>query len=176
MRVSLCLALSLLSGCFLFGRSGGGGPCADDALDCRDGDALQVDEVCEDETALLLELGDGDGRFRPLAPGEPPEEIQGAQGGSHMVLGVGIDNPRESHLAFEVNVVLTQGEGEEAFMPGDRTAVYDADLVEFDQGRAELLNFVLIPDGWFAGEPRQIDVTVRDACGRTGTLTHTIEP
>ncbi len=176
MRVALGAGLMLLSGCPLFGRASGGDPCLDDALGCDQGDALQVDATCEDESPLQLELGDGDGSFRPLAPGTAPEEIQGAQGGSHMVLGVGVDNPLESHLAFEVSIVLTQGEGEEAWTSADRTAVYDGSIVAFDEGRAELLNFVLVPDGWFAGEPRRIDVAVRDACGRIGTLSHAIEP
>lgn len=166
--------LVLLTAC-PFGGNGGGDPCADDANACSDGGALEIDPSCELTGTLDLELGEGDGMFRSLAPGEEPELIMGLQGGVHMVLGVGIDNPSPEHLAFEVQAMLSAEIEGEIQSLAERTVVYDGVLVDYDAGRAELLDLVVIPDFWPEDGRRWISVTVTDACGRVGTLDHAID-
>lgn len=172
MRVS-CFSLLLLTGCSLFGGGSGGGPCNDDANACGNGGVLEIDATCELDDMLQLQLGEGEGEFTMLAPGAAPELVSGLQGGEHMVLGVGIDNPSPDHLAFQVDVSLG-AEGESEFL-GERTVVYDGNLVQFDAGRVELINLVVIPEFWPTSGRRWISITVTDACGRVGTLDHAVE-
>lgn len=153
----------------------GGGPCSDDANQCRDGGTLEIDAACELSDALVVELGEGEGVFRPLAPGESPSLTTGIQGGQHMILGVGVDNPSLDHLAFEVEVVLavdTEGEVETV---GERTVVYGADLVHQENGRAELLDLVVFPNGWPDSGRRWISVNATDSCGRRGQVDHALD-
>lgn len=174
MRVS-CLGLLLLTACPLFGGRSGDDPCNDDANACGNGGVLELDATCELDDVLRLQLGEGEGEFTMLAPGAEPELVSGLQGGVHMVLGVGIDNPSPDHLAFEVAVTLTiDAEGESEFL-GERTVVYDGNLVQFEAGRAELINLVVIPEYWPTSGRRWISMTVTDACGRVGTLDHAVD-
>lgn len=131
-----------------------------------------IDDDCELEDVLQLELGNGDGEFGRLAPGEMPQRVQGFQGGSHFVFGVAIDNPSPDHLAYEISIEMQREEGQTWVSAGERTVVYDDELVEFDGQRSELLNITMVPDGWEEG---QIAVTATDRCGRTGTLVHVVE-
>jgi hypothetical protein len=71
-RVSCLSALLLLTACPLFGGPSGDDPCNDDANACGAGGVLEFDASCELEDVLQLELG------------------------------IGIDNPSQDHLAFEV--------------------------------------------------------------------------
>lgn len=165
-----------LTACPLFGGGGGGGdPCRDDANGCGNGGALEIDPDCTLDDVLQLELGGGDGLFRALAPGAEPELVSGLQGGLHMVLGVGVDNPSPEHLAFEVQVSLAAEDGDETRPLGERVVLYDGDVVSFEAGRAELLDLVVIPDEWPEEGRRWISVSVVDACGRAGQLDHAID-
>lgn len=170
----LSIPLTLVA-CPLFGGGGGGGPCADDANNCGNGGVLEVDDACELDDALQLQLGEGEGEFQVLAPGAVPELITGPQGGSHMVLGLGIDNPSPDHLSFEVQVTLTADFDGETEPVGQRTVVYEGAKVEFEGGRAELLDLVVIPDTWPDEGRRTISVSATDACGRIGSFDHVIE-
>jgi len=167
--------LLFLTACPFFGGGGGGGPCTDDANGCGNGGELEIDADCTLDDVLELELGGGDGLFQSLAPGTEPELVSGLQGGVHMVLGVGVDNPSPDHLAFEVQVSLAVEDGDETRTVGERTVVYEGSLVSFDAGRAELLDLVVIPDEWPEEGRRWISVTVMDACGRAGQLDHAID-
>ncbi len=167
--------LLFLTACPLFGGGGGGGPCIDDANGCGNGGALEIDADCTSDDVLELELGGGDALFQSLAPGEEPELVSGIQGGIHMVLGVGVDNPSPDHLAFEVQVSLAVEDGDETRAVGERSVVYDGDLVAYEAGRAELLDLVVIPDDWPAEGRRWISLNVMDACGRAGQLDHAID-
>lgn len=167
--------LLFLTACPLFGGTGGGGPCGDDANACGNGGSLEIDEDCGLDDVLELELGGGEGLFQALAPGAGPELVQGLQGGVHMVLGVGIDNPSPDHLAFEVEVSLAADDGDETRTLGDRAVVYEGSLVELEAGRVELLDLVVIPDEWPDEGRRWISLSVVDACGRAGQLDHAID-
>lgn len=168
--------LLFLTACPLFGGGGGGGdPCGDDANGCGNGGALEIDADCALDDVLKLELGGGDGLFQTLAPGGEPELVSGLQGGLHMVLGVGIDNPSADHLAFEVEVSLAAQDGEDTRPIGERTVVYDGNLVSLEAGRVELLDLVVIPEEWPQEGRRWISVSVVDACGRSGQLDHAID-
>lgn len=175
MRVSCLSALLLLTACPLFGGPSGDDPCNDDANACGAGGVLEFDASCELEDVLQLELGEGEGTFTTLAPGAEPELTSGLQGGVHMVLGIGVDNPSQDHLAFEVQVELSVDEDGEREPLGDRSVVYDGNLVQFEAGRAELINLVVIPDVWPDTGRRWISVTVTDACGRVGTVDHAVD-
>lgn len=171
MRFTCLGLLVLLTACPCTGCD----PCSDDANLCANGGALEIDASCELVDNLDLDLGEGDGMFRTLAPGEAPEMVMGLQGGVHMVLGVGVDNPSADHLAFEVAVMLSAEVDGEVEPLGERTVVYDGALVEYDAGRAELLNLVVIPDFWPDEGRRWISLTVTDACGRMGNIDHAID-
>ncbi len=170
----LSLPLALI-GCPLFGGGSGDDPCADDANNCGNGGALEIDASCELDDTLDLQLGQGDGEFQALAPSATPEFVTGLQGGFHMVLGIGIDNPSEEHLAFEVQVTLISERDGEMEPIGERTVVYGGSQVGFEAGRAELLDLVVIPDFWPEEGRRWISVSVTDACGRIGNLDHAID-
>ncbi|MCR9162616.1 MAG: hypothetical protein ACE37F_03400 [Nannocystaceae bacterium] len=170
-----CLSILLLTACPLLGGQSGGDPCIDDANACGNGGVLEVDPTCERDDALHLELGEGDGDFSMLVPGAEPELVSGPQGGEHMVLGIGIDNPSPEHLSFEVAVTLSVDDEGESEPLAERTVVYDGDLVQFDAGRAELLNLVIVPDHWPSDGRRWISVEVTDGCGRTGTVDHAVD-
>ncbi len=159
----------------MIASSGGDGPCAEDALGCGDGGLLEVDDECELEDELLLALGNGAGEFSLLLPGEEPELIPGVQGGSHFVLGLLVDNPSPDHLAFEVAIEISIGPAEAMETVGERTAVFEGPLVEFDAGQASIVDIVSIPEPWPESGSRRIVLDVRDACGRTGTLRHEID-
>lgn len=175
-RLGCTLALLLLTACPLFGGGGRGGACTDDANLCADGGELEVDASCERDDMLQLELGDGNGEFQPLAPGVSPELYAGQQGGEHMVLGLGVDNPSPEHLSYEVELALHATLAEDdAELVGERTVVYGEHLVEFDAGRAELLNLVAIPDIWPDSGRRWISATVTDSCGRRGQVDHRLD-
>ncbi len=172
---SLCSLLTLTA-CPLFGSGGSGGdPCVDDANVCGNGGALEIDADCELDGPLDLELGEGEGEFRALAPGEQPELVFGPQGGAHMVLGIGVDNPSPDHLAFEVRVMLSAEFDGEPETAAERTVVYEGNLVQFDAGRAEMLDLVVIPAFWPDEGRRWVSVAVTDACGRTGHIDHAID-
>lgn len=162
--------LLLLTAC-----PGGSNPCRDDANQCGNGGALEIDADCALDDVLQLELGGGEGLFEALAPGAEPEIVSGAQGGQHMVLGVAVDNPSPEHLAFEVEVSLTAEDADGSRSIGERSVVYDGSLVSFEAGRAELLNLVVIPDEWPSDGRRWISVGVVDACGRSGQLDHAVD-
>lgn len=174
-RVAGLTMLLSLAACPLFGGGGGAGPCSDDANGCGNGGALMVDSDCALDDVLELELGGGEGLFQSLAPGEAPDLLSGAQGGQHMVLGVGVDNPSPDHLAFEVMVSLAAGDGDETRSLGERAVVYEGSLVSFEAGRVELLDLVVIPQEWPEEGRRWISVSVMDACGRAGQLDHAID-
>lgn len=154
---------------------GGAGPCSDDANACANGGVLEIDADCTLDDVLRLELGGGDGLFQTLAPGAEPALVSGLQGGQHMVLGVGVDNPSPDHLAFEVEISLAAQDVGETRPVGERAVVYDGNLVSFEAGRAELLNLVVIPDEWPEEGRRWISLSVVDACGRAGQLDHAID-
>lgn len=164
--------LLLLTAC---AGGGGGDPCRDDANACSNGGALEIDADCSLDDVLQLELGGGDGLFQALAPGTEPELVSGLQGGLHMILGVGVDNPSSEYLGFEVEVSLAAEEGDATRTLGERAVVYGGNLVSLEAGRAELLNLVVIPDEWPEEGRRWISVSVLDACGRAGQLDHAID-
>ncbi len=176
MRVFPLGVLPFLLACPLFGGGGrGGGPCGDDAHGCADGGELAIDESCELVDALEVQLGDGEGSFGALAPGQEPALVRGLQGGSHMVLGVGIDNPSLDHLAYEVTVTLSAESDGELDVVGERTVVYEEQALEVLEGRVELLDLVVVPDVWPSSARRWITLQVTDACGRTGGVDHPVD-
>ncbi len=176
MRVVCLSVLPFLVACPLFGGGGqGGDPCTDDAHGCGQGGALEIDEDCELIDSLDVQLGNGDGTFGVLAPGEEPELVHGLQGGFHMVLGVAVDNPSSDHLAFEVQVQLSAELDGELQDVGERAVVYEGSSLDVLGGRVEMLDLVVVPDVWPETGRRWITVHVTDACGRTGDYDHPLD-
>lgn len=179
------LALSLLA----CGGDGGddgdasGPPCEDDLLLCESGEPLQPDPACTLEGELSFELGNAEGSFTPLAPGETPTTITGNQGGWHTWLGVRVLDPALDYPGVEVRVDLLECyddcEAEDAAFEQVRSRTVVSPGVEAN-GAVEVTDILFVWwSDWFgvsSSDRWRLEVTVRDRCGREGSLSHQFAP
>jgi hypothetical protein len=179
---TLATVLLGLSGCFPFGP-GGSSPCADDRFACLDG-AFDEAATCDDDDDLIVHVGAGEGAYRPLAPGEPPPIIFGAQGGQHTLLGVEIENAaldRYERLRVEIGIhpaSMCPPEGgpcEGEPWLGHRTVVL-GDLEPLTVTEDGLVQeFGILVFLWGSEEAEAvIQLEVEDPCGRSGIQHHRI--
>ncbi len=94
MRVDSPISLSLLLvSCLSILRCSNPGPdpCEDDTFGCADPtEGLEMDEACELDGELTVEVGWGLNRYHSFE--RPAETWQGFQGGEHTFLGIRVEN------------------------------------------------------------------------------------
>ena len=157
-----------------------GPPCEEDLLGCGSGEALEPDPACTLEGELSFELGNGEaGTFSPLGPGETPKTTTGFQGGWHTWLGVRVTNPAFDSPGIEISIDLLECYGGCEAEDASFEPVYSRRLVS--EGR-ELDGGILVTDilyvwytepyGVSGNERWRLEVSVRDRCGREGSLSH----
>jgi hypothetical protein len=154
-------------GCFTY-------PCDRDVLACEEGEPLAKGGACdESEAPLVLELGEGEGTFTPLADDTWPQVHHGVQGGIHFMLGLRLEGVDAEHASFEIEIEARDCKGECASMQmlSTRTFVVDETYFEPDGEALVLADVVLLLDR----EPEangEITVRVTDSCGRTAETVH----
>ena len=153
-------------GCFTY-------PCDRDVLACEDGEPLAIDRSCQADGELVLELGEGDGTFAPLADETWPQVHHGVQGGIHFMLGLRLEGVDTEHGEFEVELEARDCGGgcSEMQMLSARTFVIDDTHFEPDGDALVLADVVLLLDREPA-ERGEIVVRVTDSCGRTAETIH----
>jgi hypothetical protein len=169
MRSSILVLLAcavLPPGCFTY-------PCDRDVLACEEGAPLAIDRACQVSDALVLELGEGEGTFAPLADETWPQVHHGAQGGIHFMLGLRLENVDVDHEDFEVELEARDCTDDCTTMQmlSTRTFVVDASYFEEDGDALVLADVVLLLDR----EPHErgeITVRVTDSCGRMAESVH----
>ena len=156
-------------GCFTY-------PCDRDVLACEEGDALAIDRSCKNTDALVLELGEGEGTFAPLADETWPVVHHGVQGGIHFMLGLRLEGVDASHGEFEIEIDARDCKGGCTEMQpfATRTFVIDDSHFEADDDALVLADVVLLLDHEPA-ERGEITVRVTDSCGRVATTVLSIE-
>lgn len=154
------------------------GPAPDDLSNGPEQD-LVLDPRCAVETPLEFTLFQElpSGETAPLGPTDTPAVHFGAQGGQHMMIGVGLANPAETYQGVETSIRVSScvepcvepqaiGQATVVNYPGDSRWDVRAD------GGVDLGPYVTILDyfGDGASSTVTIDVALRDVCDRTGTL------
>jgi hypothetical protein len=138
---------------------------------------LEKDPACTLTGDLHVTLGEGDGtNFTPLAPGQKPAVEFGAQGGSHVSLGVRVDNPAAQFPGLKLTFI-----GE--FQDCDSTG-HCEDFVVFSrydtvlrtqqyflpqEGGALAVSGLIMQGPWLAFPRYRVRVDALDRCGRTGS-------
>lgn len=173
----LALSLPSYGGCNPFGVFGDGGdgdPCDADPAGCGEGDSFELDPSCTLEGDLMIELGQGQNAYAPLGAGELPEVHYGSQGGTHMWIGVRVANHARDYPKLEIELELLWAQGAcdpecDWQVSTERTLVVgESDLELTDDAGAQVAGITM-----FGGEETgAVRATVRDPCGRTGTLLH----
>jgi hypothetical protein len=164
--ILVLLGCAVLPGCFTY-------PCDRDVLACEEGEPLAIDRACETDVELVLELGEGEGTFAPLADETWPQVHHGVQGGIHFMLGLRLEGVDADHGEFEIEIVARdcQGGCDTMDMLSARTFVVDDTYFDPDGDALVLADVVLLLDR----EPRasgEITVRVTDSCGRTAETVH----
>jgi hypothetical protein len=171
----LALTWPSYGGCNPFGLFGGDddGPdaCSIDPAGCGQGDSFELDPSCTLEGELQVEIGEGTSGYEPLGPGELPQVHYGAQGGSHMWVGVRVANHARDYPKLEITVEGLWASGScdpecDWQVASERTLVVGEDDLEYtDDGGAQVGGITV-----FGGETEAIRAFVRDPCGREGTV------
>jgi hypothetical protein len=150
-----------------------------------DGGPLERDPACTLTGALQVTLGEGDGSdFTPLTPGQAPVIHHGPQGGTHVSLGVRVDNPATQFPGLRLDFFGEfQGECEawsdcEAYEVYARytTVVRLAEYFLPQEGGAVAVSGVILQGPWPMPGKRRIRVDVLDRCGRTGSTVVELSP
>jgi hypothetical protein len=184
LRTLALVVLSLCSGCFLFGR-----PEPDDVDDGPDPlpceGELEVVEDCPLMDDLKVAIGKGLTTYTPLEPGQqPPISFtgggQGGGEGQHLDLGFAVDNWSPDYPSVQVQYEILGCDGGPGCEPtqsygATSCVVSPEDLVETGDG-VEASGVRLRFTDWPGAEEgaRAVSMTVVDACGRVGALTHLI--
>lgn len=166
----LALRLLPLGGC----RPDPGPPCEDDVNGCADDGTLVDDPTCESTDALVLELGEGQEVYSPLAAGEMPEVFNGFQGGQHIWLGVRVKNPDLQRASLKIDITLSDCEMEcqdpqNWSVDNERTLVVGSrTLTLTEEGWFEEEGMLVTLENWGVAAYRRVDMVVTDPCGRQG--------
>lgn len=146
---------------------------------------IERDPACKLTGLLELTPGEGDGtNFLPLAPGQEPVLYRGPQGGTHVILGVGVANPALEFPGLHLKFVL---ERQRCLAPGDCLApetmgreerlVSDPErFVPQEGGAVSVSGILVIVSDWRPEVSRRLQVHAVDRCGRTGTTTLELGP
>lgn len=172
----LVLCLPSYGGCNPFGLLGGGDdgpdPCAMDPAGCGEGEEFQLDPSCTLDGELVVEVGEGTDGFDPLGPGQLPAVHYGTQGGTHMWVGVRVANHARDYPQLEITVQSLWANGAcdpecDWSVNNERVLVVDEPELEYTaDGGAQVGGITL-----FGSESTgAIRATVRDPCGRQGTV------
>jgi hypothetical protein len=141
-----------------------------------DGGPLEREPACTLTGALQVTLGEGDGDdFTPLAPGQKPVFFHGPQGGTHVSLGVRVDNPATEFPGLKLEFL---GEFQECESSGScgayleftrySTVVRGPEYLLPQEGGAVAVSGLIIQGPWEGPERHRLRVDVLDRCGRTG--------
>jgi hypothetical protein len=142
-----------------------------------DGDPLERDPACTLTGELQVTLGEGDGDdFTPLAPGRVPVIHHGPQGGTHVSLGVRVDNPATQFPGLKLDFF---GEFQDCntgscatyhLYARYTTVVRLAEYFLPQEGGAVAVSGLILQGPWTLPGGRRIRVDVLDRCGRTGSV------
>jgi hypothetical protein len=134
-----------------------------------------IDEACESTDELHASLGQGDVEFVTLLPGMEPDVHRASQGAEYLSFAVRVDNPREDHLVYRVEIDLESLDGEAWDDVARRRGVYAGDVVRYDGTTVEIPRIVVVPDAWREAEDRRIRLDVTDTCGRRASVIHELD-
>jgi len=164
----LALVLSgVLSGC----------PPGPPPMPPYDDGPLEKDPACTLTGDLQVTLGEGDGStFTPLAPGQRPELHHGPQGGTHVSLGVRVDNPATQFPGLKLTFIgefqyCESSASCEDFIIFSRYDTVLRDAVYFlpQEGGAIAVSGIIMQGPWEGPLRHRVHVVVLDRCGRTGS-------
>lgn len=177
---SIALLASLLVGC------GDDDPCEGARYGCEtETPGFELDPSCELTGALGVELGDGDGRFSSLGPGERPQITEGGQGASHMYFGLRITGADLSRYDL-LKVTLWTGDSRYDPETGSTSCDFthegcqvlgEKDIILGSSRPVRTVSDDVVEEYGLllVGAPyvgRYLKVDVQDPCGRTGRDTH----
>lgn len=146
---------------------------------------IERDPACKLTGKLQLTPGEGDGaNFIPLGPGQEPVLYHGPQGGTHLLLGVGVANPALDSPGLSLRFILQR---QRCRAPGDCLPaetmgredwrVSDPERFMPQEGGAVGVSGILVlVSDWTPSQPRRIQINAVDRCGRTGTTSLELGP
>lgn len=134
---------------------------------------------CPSADPLEFQLGQGESAFAALVDGQP-FQVYTASGGqlvsNHIFAALRVVNPIANHRKFRVQFTLSS--------PGlcqtpacedmdyQRLAIIGANMTVASDGSASKPGFRLMSNG----QPKRLEVSVVDECGRTAQAVHTVKP
>lgn len=148
--------------------------CLQDRLRCGDGPELATVAACEPEPTLDATLGLGQDVFLRLLPRQEPPLTEPKHGDPFMVLGIRVDgvNAVQRMVQLDVTVLEYDDSAQRYVELAQRTVVYDDEMLEGEDTRAEAIGLVVIPSRWGRHRPRRIVVDVETACGGETRVQH----
>jgi hypothetical protein len=143
-------------------------------------DGATIEPDCTREGDFVVELGQGQEAFEPIAADEEPMLYFGAQGGMHLILAAHLVTPNPLDI---YDVALVAEAGQEPCTDGDCsswvTVGQIAPTIEgssrihpLDVGEIEITNLFLVLDNWNA-PVRRLTIELSDACDRRATAVRT---
>ena len=171
-----------------------------DLNDSLQEETFVVDEDCQVEGGLEIELGVGERVFRPLSDGQSVDVHFGSQGGSHLFFAARIQNENgepflSQYAEFEAVFELLNDElcSEEAlglpdwltpFMvedrecypvsTGHRVGVWRIEHLNDDLTQLEMAGIFVVHAVRGGGGTNRIRFSVQDKCGRTASVNRRI--
>jgi hypothetical protein len=135
---------------------------------------LERDPACTLTGALQVTLGEGDGDdFTPLAEGQLPVVHYGPQGGTHLSLGVRVDNPATAFpglkLDFADETQYCDALECHTYTARYSTVVRSAEYFLPQEGGAVAVSGIIFQSIWSEPGEHRLRVDVLDRCGRTGS-------
>ncbi len=161
---------TLAAGCVTY-------PCDEDVLECKEGEALEVDASCEAEGPLELQVLEMD-TLAPVPADAWPTVHEGPQGGQHFSLALRVTGLQPEHLAFSLQLDALEcvdGACEASVELGHRTLNADAKILEEDGDGFVLPDVVVMLERAPEGDG-VLYVEANDACGQHARLQLRAQP
>lgn len=151
----------------------------DPELCSTDDQGWQTVSNCPPSDPLQIELGQGELSFTPLVAGQALQ-VYTASGGqlvsNHVFAALRVVNPQPNHRKFRVQFTLYSpgfcGASQCQDMDYQRLALIGANMIVAGDGSMSKSGFRLMSNG----QPKRLEVSVQDECGREAQAVHTVKP
>ncbi len=154
--------------------------CVRDPEVCAEGDqGWKTVSDCPTTDPLEIQLGQGEFTFAGLVDGQPLQ-VHSATGGqlfsNHVFAALRVVNPEPNHRKFRVQFTLYSpgfcGPPNCQDMDYQRLALVGASMALASDGSVSKAGFRLLSNG----QPKRLEVSVQDECGRQAQAIHTVKP
>ena len=152
-------------------------PCDEDVLECKEGDALQVDASCEADGTLTVEILEMD-TLTPVAEDAWPTVHEGPQGGHHFNLALRVTGLEPDHVALSLQLdalECTDEACDDSIALGHRVLNADDTILEAD-GDGFVVHDVVVMLERPPEAGGMLYVDANDACGQRARLQLRAQP